>query len=533
MKTIKQLLITVAVLLCSATASAHDFEVDGIYYNILTEEDKAVEVTYRGDYADAHSNEYSNIVTLSENVTYNGISYSVTKIRSSAFENCTSLTSITIPNSVTTIGSYAFYNCSSLANVTIGNSVTNIGSYAFRECISLTSITIPNSVTTIKKGAFNRCTNLTSVTIPNSVTTIEKEAFYRCNNLASITIPNSVTNVGIYAFYDCTRLTSVTIGNSVTNIGNNTFYNCSSLTNVIIGNSVTSIGDCAFENCTSLTSITIPRSVTAIGMTAYRYCSSLKSIYLLGETPPSVGYDNFRENQHANTTLYVPYGAKEAYAAATGWKAFKNIVEMEKEDFDLTVTSAGYASLYLDYAVEIPSGVEVYIGKVVEGNYLKLQLVEGTLPANTGAIVKGTAGTYKFNKTEDNVPTIEDNLFYGTVAYTYIKPADGTVAYVLSIVDGEVGMYRAELDENGTFLNNANKAYMLLAQQPINDGNIDTNISGAQPGSSYRFDFGGTTGVENITFIINDNIYYDLSGRCVETPPHGIYIVNGKKMFVK
>ena len=328
---LKQLFVTVAMLLCGVTANAHDFEVDGIYYNILTEEDKAVEVTYRGDYADAHSNEYSNIVTLSENVTYNGISYSVTKIRSSAFENCTSLTSITIPNSVTTIGSYAFYNCSSLANVTIGNSVTTIGSYAFRECISLTSITIPNSVTTIKNGAFNRCTNLTSVTIPNSVTTIEKEAFYRCSNLASITIPNSVTNVGIYAFYDCTRLTSVTIGNSVTNIGNNTFYNCSSLTNVIIGNSVTSIGDCAFENCTSLTSITIPRSVTAIGMTAYRYCSSLKSIYLLGETPPSVGYDNFRENQHANTTLYVPTGSLKTYQNADTWKNFQNI-----QEFDVT-----------------------------------------------------------------------------------------------------------------------------------------------------------------------------------------------------
>ena len=129
--------------------------------------------------------------------------------------------------------------------------------------------------------------------------------------------------------------------------------------------------------------------------------------------------------------------------------------------------------------------------------------------------------------------TIEDNLLYGTATDTYIKPVAGTVAYVLSIVDGEVGMYRAELGEDGTFFNNANKAYMLLARLHIDDSNIDTNDPGAQLGAGYRFDFGGTTGVENITFIINDNIYYDLSGRCVENPTHGIYIVNGKKMFVK
>ena len=70
------------------------------------------------------------------------------------------------------------------------------------------------------------------------------------------------------------------------------------------------------------------------------------------------------------------------------------------------MTSAGYASLYFDYAVEIPSCVEVYTGKAVEDNSLKMQLVEGTLPANTGVIVKAAAGTYGFNKTDDNVPAV-------------------------------------------------------------------------------------------------------------------------------
>ena len=108
-----------------------------------------------------------------------------------------------IPNSVTSIGSSAFYNCSSLTSITIPNSVTSIGDYAFRNCSSLTSITIPNSVTSISDYAFYGCSGLTSVTIPEGVTSIGKYAFEDCSGLTSVTIPNSVTSIGYYAFQDC------------------------------------------------------------------------------------------------------------------------------------------------------------------------------------------------------------------------------------------------------------------------------------------------------------------------------------------
>ena len=86
--------------------------------------------------------------------------------------------------------------------------VTSIGDSAFEECSNLTSITIPNSVTSIGDYAFSRCSNLTSITIPNSVTSIGDYAFSRCSNLTSITIPNSVTSIGDYAFFGCSNLTS-------------------------------------------------------------------------------------------------------------------------------------------------------------------------------------------------------------------------------------------------------------------------------------------------------------------------------------
>ena len=135
MKTIKQLLLTVAVLLCSVALSAHDFEVDGIYYNITSTENLMVEVTCKGTYHYDYPNEYNGEVVIPEKVNYNGKVYSVTRIGANAFDNCSSLTSVIIPNSVTSIGANAFQYCSGLTNITIPNSVTSIGAGAFIHCI--------------------------------------------------------------------------------------------------------------------------------------------------------------------------------------------------------------------------------------------------------------------------------------------------------------------------------------------------------------------------------------------------------------
>ena len=135
---------------------------------------------------------------------------SVTSIGSSAFYNCSGLTSITIPNSVTSIGGGAFRNCPSLATATIGNSVTSIGSYAFYQCASLTSVTFTptSSVTSIGDYAFG-ASGITSFTIPNSVLTINSNAFYSCGSLTSITIPSNVTTIGSEVFESCSNLATV------------------------------------------------------------------------------------------------------------------------------------------------------------------------------------------------------------------------------------------------------------------------------------------------------------------------------------
>ena len=200
-------IFTLFLALVATTALwAEYFEVDGIYYNILTDKTNEVEVTFI-------SSDYMVSVTIPETVTYYGIIYSVTSIGESAFGHCSSLTSITIPNSVTSIGDEAFAGCSGLTSIEIPNSVTSIGERAFSGCSGLTSITIPNSVTSIGSWAFEGCSGLTSITIPNSVTTIEYGAFYGCSGLTSITIPNSVTSIGGYAFSGCSGLAIITCGN--------------------------------------------------------------------------------------------------------------------------------------------------------------------------------------------------------------------------------------------------------------------------------------------------------------------------------
>ena len=139
-----------------------------------------------------------------------------------------------IPDSVTSIGNSAFENCSSLQSVTISDSVTSIGDCAFLDCSSLQSVTIPDSVTSIGNSAFSVCKFLQSVTIPDSVTSIGNSAFGSCSSLHSVTIPDSVTSIGDGAFAGCSSLYSVTIPDSVTSIGNEAFSRCSSLQSIFI-----------------------------------------------------------------------------------------------------------------------------------------------------------------------------------------------------------------------------------------------------------------------------------------------------------
>ena len=270
----------------------------------------------------------------------------MTSIGKEAFEYCSSLTSVTLPEGVTSIGDSAFRGCKKLAdaegfvivkgilfdytgpggNVVVPEGVTSIGYSAFWKCSSLTSVTLPEGVTSIGNGAFCGCSSLTSITLPEGVTSIGCEAFRGCSSLTSVTLPAGVTSIGGGAFYDCSSLTSITLPAGVTSIGGGAFYDCSSLTSITLPEGVTSIGDGAFLGCKKLAdaegfvivkgilfdytgpggNVVVPEGVTSIGYRAFYGCSSLTSV-TLPEGVTNIG-DSAFWNCSSLTSISLPEG---------------------------------------------------------------------------------------------------------------------------------------------------------------------------------------------------------------------------------
>ncbi len=205
--------------LVSTSAFAYDFMVDNIYYDITSEEDLTCSVTY----SNYNGGSYKSDVVIPSTVTYNEKIYSVTSIGLRAFFDCSSITSIKIPNSVISIGENAFQGCTLLSSVELPNSLTSIGKFAFVGCTNLTDIEVPNSMTSIGERAFSN-SSITNIKIPNSVISIGNNAFSGCSNLSNIVIPNSVTSIDKQAFYNCDGLQSVVIGTGVKTIGKEVFH---------------------------------------------------------------------------------------------------------------------------------------------------------------------------------------------------------------------------------------------------------------------------------------------------------------------
>lgn len=284
----RKVLSVLFLLLLPVLAKAEKVEIDGIWYK-LNSENKEAEVTS----ANISTIKYGGHIVIPEAVIYDDVSYSVTSIGNYAFNRCSLLQGVTIPNTVRSIGQNAF-SFSSLPQITIPNSVESIGMSAFQKCLNIRELTLPNSIKEIKYGAFSSCSGLTSIVIPDSVTTISGSLFSSCYNLESVIIPNTVKSIGDGAFCFCSKLTEIALPDSLIYIGAKTFYS-SGITNITLPNYLKKIELLAFQSCKDLQSVYIGKSVNYIRENVFEGCKNLKSIVV---SPENVTYDS-RESCNA------------------------------------------------------------------------------------------------------------------------------------------------------------------------------------------------------------------------------------------
>lgn len=237
----------------------------------------------------------------------------VTFINSKAFESCSALIDITIPDSITLIGSEAFKDCSSLPTIVIPDSITYINTAAFYGCSALHSIVIPESITTIYNSTFQNCRELANVSLPQSLTSIKSSAFSDCVSLDHITIPENVSEIGTFAFSGCTSLKKVVLPDNITNIERQTFRDCTALEELELPENLKSIDTWAFFNCVNLEVIKFPQSISSISANAFEGCTGIKRYEVEPYNSFYSSEDGILYNVDKKELVLYPIGTENLY----------------------------------------------------------------------------------------------------------------------------------------------------------------------------------------------------------------------------
>jgi hypothetical protein len=406
-----------------------------------------------------------------------------------------------------------------LANIEFPSSLTTIGDHAFSYCKSLTSIELPASVTEIGSYAFAWCSSIKSIKLPASTTTIANSLFIYCTSLESIELPESLTSIGGGAFDHCSSLQSIELPASVTAIGNSAFSSCSSLTSIELPSSLTSIGDQAFAMCYLLEKIELPSTVTSIGVDAFLSDTSLQEISVSESNENYTSIDGVLYDKNVSTLIRCPGGKSDkltvpSSVTSIGDRAFGACSSLQ--EISVSESNENYTSIDgVLYSKNVSTLICFPGGKSGEfivpssvtsiGNnafYECKTLVSIELPASLTEICNRAFGFCKSLKIVTSLnpvpPTLGSNVFYSCPVETVYVPTESIETYQVA------------------------------------DGWKKFNIVGI-----------GTSGIEDAIFrgdAVESATVYTLQGvrvkgvstmNDVKSLTPGLYIVNGKNVFVK
>ena len=418
----------------------HDFEVDGIYYNIVSATDLTCEVTFKGDTYDEYSDEYVGAVVVPTTITYKNKTFAVSGVDENAFRGCGNLTKVVLPNSVTSIGKRAFENCASLSDISLPNQLTCIEEGTFYGCTSLKTISIPGSVERICGFAFDGC-NLTDIVIEDAVNALRLEYGYwfdemvalpmsvsptfSCSNIKNIYIGRNLSfdaEVSLASYpmpyimipFDGLRgantTTSVVIGDKVTDIPDYLFYELN--VDFDIPSGVKTIGHYAFYRNKALVELELPSSVLSVGNNAYAECSKLESV-LIPNSVTSIGNEAF--TQCPNLEEVIINGNK----LNVGSSAFASCAKLTSLTISNGVSSIGERAFYNCSALQtavIGDGVSTIGNESFKDCFNLSEIVFGAGVTSIGqSVVDGCNSLKTITCSAVTPPTISEDTFYAAL----------------------------------------------------------------------------------------------------------------------
>ena len=267
--------ILIALLLAPSHTYAYDFEVNGIFYDVI---DPA---SFTCGVSGIIDKDFTGNVIIPEHISYAGKDLTVTEILEDAFSEA-SIESISFPSTCISIGRYAFWRCSKLLTMDIPQGVTKIGSSAFKFCSSLREISLPPSLTEIGEYAFSDCESLESVNISDlkAWCTISFEAGW-CHILSDTYTSNPLSNMKAKLFLNGELISRLFLDESITEINSGAFVGYAYLTGVDLNDNIQSIGRYSFWNCANLKKLRIGKGLTEIPYQAFAKCPNLAELYIV------------------------------------------------------------------------------------------------------------------------------------------------------------------------------------------------------------------------------------------------------------